>query len=259
MTALVIGSTALAFWYTDAVRKPKDFDVFSAEPVKDADVYWDDDFKPWLGDDDDYMRYATPNELITIKASHAYWDLRNGSWSKHMGDMLLMKKYGAQIIPELHDTLYKVWERRYGPKQVDLTQDATDFFNDAVKRVYDHDSIHDSVAYGEKPLYESVLKDGATVQVDMGKVRALSYDDQVRLFREEIYATALERKVIPSDYQCSPRWAYAWALRRTITSLTKGWSARFIVSNYDVFHQPDTDYVARHKSRADRLIPLEGK
>ncbi|GAA0955499.1 DUF7275 domain-containing protein [Nonomuraea longicatena] len=258
MTGLIIGSTALAFWYADAARAPKDLDVFSAEPVADADAFWDDDFKPWLSGGDG-LRWATPNELMTIKASHAYWDLRNGSWPKHMGDMLLMKKLGAQIIPELHHMLYRVWERRYGVKRVDLTQEATDFFNDAVKRIYDHDSIHDSVAYGERPLYESVLKDGATVQVDMSKVRALSYDDQVRLFREEIYATALERKVIPSDYQCSPRWAYAWALRRTITSLTKGWSAQFIVANYDVFHTPDTDYVARHKSRADRLIPLEGK
>src|SRR5690606_15193909 len=127
----------------------------------------------------------------------------------------------------------------------------------AVRRVYDHDSIHDSVAYGERPLYESVLKDGHSVQVDMSKVRALPYTEQIKLFREEIYATALERKVIPSDYKCSPRAAYAWALRRTITSLTKGWSARFIVTNYDVFHRPDMDYVARHRSRADRLIPLE--
>lgn len=258
MTALVIGSTALAFWYTDAVREPKDIDAFSPFPLPDADVFWDDDFRPWLSDGLG-ARYATPHELMTIKASHAYWDLRNGSWPKHMGDMLLMKRHGARIIPELHDMLYKVWERRYGAKKVDLTQEAADFFNDAVKRIYDHDSIHDSVAYGERPLYESVLKDGASVQVDMSKVRALPFADQIRLFREEIYATALERKVIPSDYTCSPRLAYAWALRRTITSLTKGWSARFIVDNYDQFYRPDTDYVARHLSRADRLIPLEGK
>ncbi|GAA3473848.1 DUF7275 domain-containing protein [Nonomuraea roseola] len=258
MNMLVVGSTALAHWYGDTAIEPKDLDVFSATDATGADVFWDDDFTPWLAERRG-TAYATPDELITIKASHAYWDLRNGSWHKHMGDLLFLKKRGARIIPELHDMLYRVWERRHGVKQVNLTLEAADFFNDAVRRIYDHDSIHDSVAYGERPLYESVLKDGATVQVDMSKVRALSYDDQVRLFREEIYATALERQVIPSDYTCSPRWAYAWALRRTITSLTKGWSARFIVANYDVFYRPDMNYVARHLSRADRLIPLEGK
>lgn len=258
MTLLVVGSTALAHWYGEAVRPPKDLDVFSDNLVTGAEVFWDDAFKLWLADKPEGA-YATPDELITIKASHAYWDLRNGSWNKHMGDLLFLKQQGANILPELHDTLYGAWERHYGSKQVDLTKEANDFFKDAVKRIYDHDSIHDSVAYAEKPLYESVLKEGATVQVDMAKVRALPFDDQVRLFREEVYATALERKVIPSDYTCSPRWAYAWALRRTITSLTKGWSARFIVANYDVFYRPDVDYVARHQSRADRLIPLEGK
>lgn len=256
MTLLIVGSTALAHWYE--TRPPKDLDVFSPSLRSGAEAFWDDAFIPWLDGRPD-GDFATPDELITIKASHAYWDLRNGSWNKHMGDLLFLKKQGASIIPELHDMLRGAWERHYGSKQVDLTKEAGDFFADAVKRIYDHDSIHDSVAYGEKPLYESVLKDGATVQVDMAKVRALPFDDQARLFREEIYATALERKVIPSDYTCSPRWAYAWALRRTITSLTKGWSAAYIVANYDTFYSPDVDYVARHKSRADRLIPLEAK
>lgn len=256
---LIIGSTALRYWYGDAVRKPKDVDIFAPpDSPTTADRFWDDDLADWL-DERDRGVYATPDELITIKASHAYWDLRNGSWEKHMGDLLFLKRQGARIIPDLHDMLYRVWERRYGAKRVNLTLEAEDFFNDAVKRVYDHDSIHDSVAYGDRPLYESVLKDGHSVQVDMAKVRALPFEEQVKLYREEIYATALERMVIPNDYKCSPRAAYAWALKRTITSLTKGWSAKFIVANYDIFVRPDSDYVARHLSRADRLIPLEVK
>ena len=255
---LIVGSTALRHWYRSEAREPKDLDVFSPKDMPGIESFWDDAFSSWLAGKGE-VAYATPDELITIKASHAYWDLRNGSWNKHMNDLLFLKERGARIDPQLHDMLYEVWERRYGAKEVNLTQEAADFFRDAVRRVYDHDSIHDSVAYGDRPLYESVLKDGASVQVDMMKVRAMDFHDQVRLYREEIYATALERKVIPSDYTCSPRAAYAWALRRTITSLTKGWSARFIVTNFDVFHRPDMDYVARHKSRADRLIPLEGK
>jgi hypothetical protein len=83
----------------------------------------------------------------------------------------------------------------------------------------------------------------------------LSHEDLVKLFREEVYATALERIVIPKDYRCSPGAAYRWALRRTITSLTKGKSAQFILENFEEFAIPD-DYVSRHLANKSRLVRL---
>jgi hypothetical protein len=200
--------------------------------------------------------YATPDELYTIKHSHAYWELKNGSWNKHMWDLLELQRRGAKLIPSWHDVLYKVWEDRHGRKPVQFDQESRSFFADAVKRKYDHDSLHQSVAYGDRPLYESVLAKGAQVKMDMGKVWALPFEDQVELFREEIYVTALERIVIPKNYKVSAGAAYQWALRRTITSLTKGKSAQFIVSNFDIFRKPDMLYVQHHLSRKDRLIEL---
>lgn len=259
MQRLVIGSVAMAE-YVPNCRTPKDLDVFSPTPFCGEEGFWHDSFTDWIDEVTPAGRLATLDELYTIKVSHSYWDLRNGSWNKHINDAVALKAAGAKILPELHALLYKVWEQEHGKKQVNLNQDAADFFADAVRRKYDHDSIHASVAYGDVPMYERVLKDGETVACDMAKVKALSFEDQVRLFREEVYATALERKVIPSDYTCSPRGAYAWALRRTITSLTKGWSARFLVENYDVFRKPDMDYVRLHLTpeRQNKLIPLEG-
>ena len=52
--------------------------------------------------------------------------------------------------------------------------------------------------------------------------------------------------------------AYRWALKQTVTSLTKGRSARFIAENYTAFKKPGTDYLARHLSRKHLLISLEG-
>lgn len=251
---LIIGSTAVQ-QHIPGFRQPKDLDVFSDQGEDNAEVFWHPLFDDWIPPATD--RYATLDELYTIKVSHSYWELRNGSWEKHINDAALLKRNGAVLIPELHSLLYEVWEERYGKKRVDLSQEADEFFSDAVNRVYEHDSIHESVAYGARPMYESVLKDGASVAVDMAKLKALSFDDQVKLFREEVYATALERLVIPSNYTFSPSRAYAWSLRRTITSLTKGWSARFLVENYDVFRRPDCDYVARHRENAYMLIPLE--
>lgn len=261
MTTLIIGSKAAKHWFRDW-REPKDFDVFTNAAPESLDAtglriepFWDDridDLRPRPAG-----LYATPDELYTIKVSHAYWELRNGTWNKHMFDVLRLKERGAKLIPEWHDVLYGIWEDLHGTKKVDLTQEADEFFSDAVTRIYDHDSIHHSVAYTPgKPIYDECLKDGKSVQMDMAKVWAMPFDRQVQMFREEVYVTALERLVIPSGYTHSPGAAYQWALRRTITSLTKGASAKFMVENFDVFRRPDVRYVDRHLANQDRLIKL---
>lgn len=255
MGTLIIGSTAMSYHFP-LTRPPKDFDVFSdVENIPNADVYWHPSFSGWLSGQ--FAREATVDELYTIKVSHSYWELKNGSWEKHINDAAFLKGQGAALIPDLHDLLYKVWTEKHGSKRMRLQQEAGEFFKDAVVRKYVHDSIHESVAYGDRPMYESILKDGASVDMDMGKLKALPFGDKIRLFREEVYATALERLIIPNDYRYSPRRAYAWALRRTITSLTKGWSAQFLVEHYDDIRVPDVDYVAVHLANKHKLIPLE--
>lgn len=254
---LLIGSAAAKRIGVDLGREPKDWDYFSPTNSDgwSFDNYWHPKFEGWFGNS---LRTATLNELTTIKLSHAFWDLKNGSWEKHMHDLMLLQRTGGLVIEPLYEMLYSVWEERYGKKRLDLDMTSADFFDDHVNRIYDHDSIHVSVAYNERPLYESVLKDGSEVDMDMSKVWNLSWSDRVQLFREEVYATALERILIPQDYRPSPTWAYRWALKKTITSLTKGKSARFMAENYDHFRLPGTDYLARHLSRRDKLVRLEG-
>lgn len=273
---MIIGSTALKHHFPELKREPKDIDlmvpvdswlldpprihtinrleVFSHQSLRDA---------PWeivsrgveyklqgLG-----VFYATPNELYTIKCSHSYWELKNGSWGKHIADIVFLKERGARLLPDLHDFLYKIWEEVHGKKRVNLQMSAGVFFKDAVKRTYLHDSLHYSVAYGKRPLYEDFLKPGEEIAIDMKAVKEAPFETQVKLFREEVAATALERLVIPANYQYSPGRAWNWALRRTITSLTKGWSAKFIVTNIEHFIKHD-NYVQRHLDNADRLIKL---
>jgi len=254
---LIIGSTAIQHHFPDFPREPKDLDVLSpySRPGDSDDSFWHPSFYQYWWSKP--VRVATPDELYTLKVSHSAWELKNGSWGKHIADAMFLKAKGATLIPGLHKLLYEVWEEKHGAKKVDLTKESMGFFADAVNRKYDHDSLHVSVAYGDRPLYESVLKDDASVEMDMKKVWALPYDTQLQLFREEVYATALERIVVPRNYRCSPGAAYVWALRRTITSLTKGKSSLFLIENYDRISRPDTDYVARHLSRAEYLIPLK--
>lgn len=261
MTYLIVGSTAARYHFGDEwPRDPKDLDVFTDamehENAAGVDAFWHPALgELWYGEG----RNATIHELYTIKVSHQYWALKNGSWWKHAGDIVWLKEHGAMLMPRIHDTLYKVWEEAYGKKVIDLNTDKADFFDDAVPRKWDHDSVHYSVAYGDYPLYEDFLKDGEEIAMDMKKVWSAPFDLQVRLFREEIYATALERTMIPQDYRFSARRAYAMALQKTVTNLTKGRSAKFIVTNLDRFMQPDVDYVKRHKDRAHMLVPHRRK
>src|SRR3954465_2334832 len=257
---LVVGSTALYRLFKTGVREPKDLDVF-ARPNDPAliqnspdDVFWHDAL---AGSQLDVTGFATLNQLYTIKVSHSYWEINNvANWQKHMYDIMFMKANGAQLDLELHKLLYPIWENKHGKKKMNLAQAAGDFFEDAVVRIYEHDSIHESVAYGEHPLYERILKDGETVDIDPDKLwNGLTFDDQIKLFREEIAATALERWMIPTNYRYSPGKAYQEALRKTVVSLTKGKSARFIVDNFKEFAAPH-EYMKIHNSKRNKLIKL---
>lgn len=250
MTKTLIGSQAARHHLPD-FREPKDTDYFSEEPVDGAEVFWHPKLAEW-----NWGSIATLDELYTIKVSHSFWEL-HGTWLKHAHDMMLFKQRGAQFIPELHKILYPIWEERYGKKKANLETDPEDFFNERiVKRIYDHDSIHASVAYNDAPLFEKILRDGSAVAVDKSKWDALPEIDKLNMVREEVYATALERKLIPNDYTGSARAAYAWTLCKTVTSLTKGWFALYVALHLEELYKPDVDYVKRHKDNADKLILL---
>ena len=251
----LIGSTALKRHFPDFPRKPKDVDFFddSFEPEhfsKDEDTYWNRSLALW-----GFGPIATVDELYTIKVSHAFWNL-HGTWNKHMDDVLFLQSKGAKFLPELYDLLYPIWVEAHGAKMANLEASPEEFFNKHVKRIYDHDSIHASIAYYDEPLFNRILRDNSEVAVSKPKFNALSHEDKLRLVREEVYATALERKLIPQDYTGSPRAAYNYAMMMTVTSFSKGWFPLFIVLNYSELYKPEINFVKRHKENADRLVLL---
>lgn len=261
MRSLIVGSHALKALGV-CNREPKDIDLWTDIDVSQmtsvqgrVDAFW----HPSLAEvvpDANHTALPSKDQMYTIKLSHSHWELKNGSWGKHVYDLIQLQNAGAKFDFGLYKVLYKIWEETHGKKVMNLDQDKSEFFDDAVRRMYDHDSIHESVAYGDRPIYEEILKDGATVDVDPDKLWSLPHERLVQLFTEEICVTALERIVIPRNYKVSPGYAYQWALRRTITSLTKGKSSRFILRNIQEFIKPDPDYVKRHLSKADRLVRL---
>lgn len=252
------GSRAMKARFPDA-RDPKgDWDYITPWPdevaVPRADVFVDRRLGWW-----EWGEVATADELYTMKISHIFWEINGpATWDKHAADIVFLERKGCMFIRELYDILLPIWKERYKKNPTNLNQGKGDFFKDGVKRIYDHDSIHESIAYFERPLYERILQDGSDVMVDSSKFWAMDYYTKIKLVREEIYATALERILIPNDLKGSPMRAYRWALRRAVTSLFKGNWALFLAKNLDELWTPDVDYRQRHIENAHRLRPLEG-
>lgn len=255
---ILVGSQALAH-HLNLKREPKDTDYFSDEIVSDRDTFTEVFWHPALAEWNWSGEVASLDELYTIKVSHSFWELRNGSWNKHMYDLVKMQEAGAKRIPELYTLLYKIWEEKHGKKKANLELSPDEFFNPNVNRKYVHDTIHESVAYyqEEGPLFNRILRDGHEVAVDRSKFEAMTDEDKNRLVREEVYATALERRLIPENFRLHPRVAYDFALRRTITSFSKGWFPLYIVENYGELRKPDVDFVAVHKKNAHKLVLLQ--
>lgn len=266
----LIGSAAARHWFPD-FREPKDSDWHSEKESdrkrlppeidgRKTDLFVDERLGGY-----NWGAIADPSDLYTLKVSHSFWEIgprgsraATANWRKHMADVIFFQRKGVEFNRDLYDLVLPIWKDVHRKNPTNLNQKAGDFFKDGVVRKYDHDSIHASIAYNDHPLYEDILVPGEEVMVDSTKFfSGMDYETQLQLVREEVYATALERIMIPKNYEGSPGAAYAWALQRTITSLFKGEWALWAVLNYDTLARPDCDYVQRHKDNAHLLIPLE--
>lgn len=274
MRTILVGSAATRAWRPD-FRVPSDLDYFTDKDMpkelngKRVEKFYHPDLEKWFwaeekpmpkvldgGKVGDPKTRATLNELYTLKVSHMFWPNR---WVKHAKDILwFQNETDAQFLPELYDILYPIWVEHYGKKRASLPKGtkAEDFFKSNIVRKYDHDSLHASVAYYDKPLFNVILQDGEDVAVSWDKFEQMTHTDKLRLCREEIYATALERKVIPSDYTVNPLSAYRWAMQQTITSFWKGRWALFMVLHLKDLVNPEVDYVQVHKDNSERLVLL---
>ena len=92
---------------------------------------------------------------------------------------------------------------------MDLNKDYTEFFTDHVKRIWDHDSIHESLVHPARPRYEKYLT--GDVAMDMKKVWSwpklnIYFPSWKRSWRQRWSAGSFR-----SGYTCSPRWAYMQA------------------------------------------------
>lgn len=163
--------------------------------------------------------------LFALKASHRYLKNSPFFW-KTLSDYHALKLVGAKIRPEWNDWFQQREKETYKfrtPKLIGAKKD--EFFdpNIGVKYVYDHDSIHETVKFGEKPAYRYFIKDGEQVACSKQKFFALS--DEVRLHSvvEESCVLAIERSQVPFPGMLTPKESFRIAFSKVLSSITSGW------------------------------------
>ncbi len=177
--------------------------------------------------------FADLNELYALKMSHRY--LRNSPhFYKTMRDIRRMRNAGAVIPDDLKDWFKRREKETYNYKLPNLDQSKNNFFNgDGVTYVYDHDSIHEAVAFGHQPMYKNYQKDNSEVLCDKNKWEKLDQIDRLHAVAEECAVLALERSLIPFPGVKTEFEAFKFALMKVCTSITSGWFREFAWENHD--------------------------
>lgn len=237
----ITGSTSL-FHFGLNRREPKDIDRVFFEGEVLFGKSEDDTILPFdlysLLRTDDSGTFVIPEHILSLKMSHLAWDIH---WEKTKNDIIWLKSKGVVHDPVVYQRFKAHWEKVHGNKDfLSLCKGKEDFFNDFVKYDYDHDYLHELVAFPNQPVYCKCLKDGEDVLIDRNKFDLLCFEDQVRMFREEITVIAAERWYLKGH----ATWfeSYMLSLKKTITRLTKNWACDFIVTNLEHFIKPEFSY-----------------
>jgi hypothetical protein len=173
--------------------------------------------------------------LFTIKTAHRYLKDSSHFW-KTAVDYHTLKSMGAKVRPEYREFLKLREKETYLYNHPRLNTDKATFFSDdAINYVYDHDTIHESVALNDRPAYRYYQKDGSEVQTDREKFFSLPRHIQLSGVVEEAAVLAIERSLVPHPGVKTPKEAWGFALSKVCTSITSGWFREFAFENiFDV-------------------------
>lgn len=241
----LIGSYAIALQDTTfKLKSNSDIDVISDEPI-DRFEFHDISFL----NNSDFSRYALDEPVIInnvelypinmkglaiIKRSHLWRDLK---FDRHIA---MYHRFLSPYLNELDDvdkliltTRTEMSYKEFGKiKSPSLKKTVNDFFDDYVIKKYDHDYLHELLAYYDKPLYTRLQRDSSIVWCEKDLWDTLSYEDKCKCVAEETYVIAIERFMVPSNWTHYIKLSYIKALQKVCTTLTSGWFRDFAIDNY---------------------------
>lgn len=246
---IIVGSYALALNNNETRGFDSDIDLIGIYPDKIPNSEFDyinvsEEVLKELNKHLTFRGTLTNDALLTLKMSHFMFDIKWEKTKRHIIEMLLA---GYKVIPELYHVLKGYWETVHGTKDfLSLNKTKDEFFDDFVDYIYDHDELHEMVAYPNEPVYKGVLKENEEVLIDRDKFDNLPFESKIKMFFEEITVIAIERYLTNQRVTGKITYleAFNYALKKTIQSLTKNWATDFIIFNLIEF-QPDFNLFER--------------
>lgn len=181
------------------------------------------------------LYFADLPTLALLKRSHLWRDLK---WDRHMWlYQTYLKQYEVlwtDLDKEFLQKRIGLTKEKYPQGNPRLNQSNQDFFDDAVEKKFDHDWLHELVAFTDKPMYTRLKKggreDSAWCEKDLWD--QLSHMEKIVCVAEESHVIACERFMIPNDWTYPQMKAYDTALKKVCTTLCSGWFRDFAIDNY---------------------------
>lgn len=248
MKNLLIGSRALEHWGPDFKCKPDaDWDIISLHKIEDANKRIEHHAFNALGSSD-MQRYASedfievagqkvhivdPKGLAIIKRSHLW---RDRSFDKHITHYHRYLKFWRNAFEEIDEVILehrtKLTMAAYPQGNPNLMQSVAGFFDDAVTKKYDHDYLHELVAYYDEPLYKKMQKDSSLAWCDKDLWYTFTHEQKLKCIAEEACVIAIERFLVPSDWTTPAKLANLKAVNKICTTLCSGWFRDYAIDNY---------------------------
>lgn len=183
--------------------------------------------------------------LFSIKKSHITFPVK---FQKHIVDYHLLKDIcKVDKIKEITKQRTLETEKRFNLPKIDLNKPKKDFFTQNVKRVFEHDDIHNIIKFEDEPMFKKIQPPGSEVFCSKDLFNELTGEQQIRAVIEEATVIALERFIIPFLY-CSSKYyheefAFRKSLEKLCTTMTKGWFREFAIDNYFKIVESRRNYV----------------
>jgi hypothetical protein len=171
-------------------------------------------------------REMTPNELYTLKVSHAIYDIH---WAKTMSDLRFFQIKGCQIDRKFLAALRDYWKEVHGEqKRTNFNVDPKKFFSDKVKRKIPHDELH--VMLVDPPTYLKMVEEINPIETKF--FNDMTDTERMDTCFEEAFVIALERFDNP---HVGDRTAYCLAQQALVTRIHHVWLADYIIEHWNSY------------------------
>jgi hypothetical protein len=249
----LIGSRALNFWNPSArINDNADWDIVTDFPMMFDHLRNFEHHKTSVLNNSEIGQFAsdmiihvgnTPVNVVTmeglaaIKRSHLH---RSLSFQKHIthyhkhGLVEAMRSAKESTIEFLVKRI-ELTKKEYPQGNPNLMQKNEEFFDDYVTKVYNHDWLHEQVAYYDKPLYTRLQDDPTIAWCKKEYWQKLSHQEKCECVLEEAMVIAIERFIVSPKIEkpLLTKLAILRSVDKICTTLCSGWFRDFAIDYYD--------------------------